>query len=147
MNNELLIADGPEAVELLKQLKKEEAAKKAALHQQELERLQASNEKRLKAVLETAMAYYRRGAAIQYDSMDLVKVGSRNGEPGCRRTKDYASPEDYTLDMPGYMVCSTFPFNVYYEAIGIEICGHVDKSNCTYQMELTDVCCVAGFGV
>lgn len=138
MKEELLIADGPEAVELLKQLKKEEAAKKAAEKKLRDEAERASYAKRVQAVLETAWAYYRRGAAIQYDSQDLVKVGSRNGEPGVRRTKDYASPEDYTLDMPGYMVCSTFPFNVYYEAIGLTLCDHVDKANCVGYMGLTD---------
>ena len=138
MKEELLIADGPEAVELLKQLKKEQAAKEAAEKKLRDAAEKASYEKRVQAVLETAWAYYRRGAAIQYDSMDLVKVGSRHGQPGVRRTKDYVSPEEYTMDMPGYMVCSTFPFNVYYEAIGLKLTGHVDSANCVGYMGLTD---------
>lgn len=138
MKEELLIADGPEAVELLKQLKKEQAEKEAQARREENARLKASYDRRVQAVLETAFAYYRKGPAIQYDSMDLARVGSRNGQPGCRRTKDYASPECYTMDEPGYMVCSTFPFNVYYEAIGVELTGHVDSSNCKGLMGLTD---------
>ena len=138
MKEELLIADGPEAVELLKQLKKEQAAKEAEERKKENARIKASYDERVKAVLETAWAYYRKGPAIQYDSLELARVGSRNGEPGSRRTKDYASPESYTMDEPGYMVCSTFPFNVYYETIGLELCGHVDRSNCKGLMGLTD---------
>ena len=138
MKEELLIADGPEAVELLKQLKKEEAEKKAAEKKLRDEAERASYDKRVLAVLETAWAFYRRGAAIQYDSQELVKVGSRNGEPGVRRHKDYMSPEDCTLDMPAYTVCSTFPFNVYYDAIGLELTGHVDNANCVGYMNLTD---------
>ena len=138
MKEELLIADGPEAVELLKQLKKEEAEKKAAEKKLRDEQERASYAKRVQAVLETAWAYYRRGPAIQYDSQELVKVGSRNGEPGARRHRDYMSPEDCTMDMPAYTVCSTFPFNVYYDAIGLEICDHVDRANCVGLMDLTD---------
>jgi len=138
MKEELLIADGPEAVELLKQLKKDEAAQKAAEKKARDEAERASYEKRVQAVLETAWAYYRRGPAIQYDSMDLVKVSSRFDNRGCRRHRDYMSPEDCTLDMPAYTVCSTFPFNVYYEAIGLEITGHVDSANCVGMMNLTD---------
>lgn len=138
MNEELLIADGPEAVELLKQLQKEKAAKEAEERKKENARQKASYDHRVKAVLETAWAYYRRGPAIQYDSMELVRVSSRNGEPGCRRKKDYVSPECYTVDEPGYMVCSTFPFNVYYETIGVELCNHVDRANCKGYMNLTD---------
>lgn len=142
MKEELLIADGPEAVELLKQLKKEEAEKKAAEKKLRDAAERASYNKRVQAVLETAWAYYRRGAAIQYDSMDLVKVGSRNGEPGVRRARDYMSPEDCTMDTPAYTVCSTFPFNVYYETIGLELTGHVDGANCVGYLNLTDHCIV-----
>ena len=138
MKEELLIADGPEAVELLKQLKKEEAAKKAEEKKLRDEAERASYAKRVQAVLETAWAFYRRGAAIQYDSQELVKVGSRNGGLGVRRHKDYMSPEDCTLDMPAYTVCSTFPFNVYYDAIGLVLCDHVDNANCTGFMNLKD---------
>ena len=138
MKEELLIADGPEAVELLKQLKKEEAEKKAAEKKLRDEAERASYAKRVQAVLETAWAFYRRGAAIQYDSQELVRVSSRHGEPGVRRHRDYMSPEDCTLDMPAYTVCSTFPFNVYYDAIGLELTGHVDSANCVGYMDLTD---------
>jgi hypothetical protein len=40
--------------------------------------------------------------------------------------------------MPAYTVCSTFPFNVYYDAIGLELTGHVDSANCVGYMDLTD---------
>ncbi len=138
MKEELLIADGPEAVELLKQLKKEKAEKEAAEKKLRDAEEKASYDKRVQAVLETAMAYYRRGAAIQYDSMDLVNVTSRFDSRGCRRHRDYMSPEDCTMDMPAYTVCSTFPFNVYYETIGLELTGHVDSANCVGFMGLTD---------
>ena len=52
MKEELLIADGPEAVELLKQLKKEEAAKKAAEKKLRDEAERARYNKRAQAILE-----------------------------------------------------------------------------------------------
>ncbi len=71
------ISDGPEREELLKQLNREKAAEEAALRQQENARAQAEYEKRARAVVETVLAYYRRGEAIRYDSVDLINAGSR----------------------------------------------------------------------
>lgn len=138
MNEELLIADGPEAIELLKQLKKEQAEKEAAAKRIEDARIKASYDERVKAILETAWAYYRKGPAIQYDSVALTRAFSRDGGIGSRRARDYISPEDCTMDEPAYMVCSTFPFNLYYEVIGVELTGHVDNTRCQNLMGLTD---------
>ena len=59
------------------------------------------------ALQEVAEAYYRKGTNVQY----------------CSHRKQFSkgTPEDATDDKTVYMVCSSFTYNVYKNALGIEI--------------------------
>jgi len=70
------------------------------------EAVPATVEEQRRAVIETARAYNRQGVQIQYDSF---------------RKNYYASPEDATSQHYNYTVCSCFVFQVYYQALGIEL--------------------------
>lgn len=63
-------------------------------------------EEQINAVLETARAYYRQGAQLQYDSF---------------RKNLNSTPEDATSKHTIYTVCSGFTFQTYYQALGIKI--------------------------
>ena len=81
-------------------------------------------EVRRKAILEMAYAYYLKADCVQYGSVSLV---ARAGMAFCRRTKE-GRPEDATPDSPYYTVCSSFPYEVYYNAIGFKLSGGSDTS-------------------
>lgn len=68
------------------------------------------------AVVETAWAYYMKGAKVQYDSISLTKVSTNHG--GNTRHIYDASPEDGTSDSTIYSVCTDFTCSSYYDAIG-----------------------------
>ena len=88
---------------------------------------------RVQAVVETSLAYYRRGETQQYDSITLNNaIDSRHmdGGIGTHRATDNVSPEDATYDSVSYLVCSTFTYNVYYEAIGFKIGGSELRASC-----------------
>ena len=59
------------------------------------------------AIRQTAYSYYMRGAYIQYNSM--------KGNPS------FFSPEEATSQRTGYVVCSAFVKNVYYDLLGVVI--------------------------
>lgn len=71
-----------------------------------------------KAVVITAESFWLRGNRGQYDmsSMNKVGVGSVS-----RRITKYKAPEDYTVQNRGYTDCSGFAFDVYLNALGVEI--------------------------
>ena len=128
------IPDGPEKEELMK--KYQSAAQSEA---RESARAAARKEFafRQQAVVETALAYYRKGFALQYDSQELVNAESRDGI-GVGRTTPYRSPEDSTWQDPGYFVCSSFTYQVYKEAFGHDICADADHCACSYQLKTGD---------
>ena len=123
------IPDGPEAEELRRQLMKEQTEEEDRLRREENARILAEYNRRVAAVLETAYAMHRRGKYFQYDSVALTYAKTRRGEPGCRRATDEVSPEDATANTPKYIVCSSFIYNAYFDAIGWRFCGQPD--NCT----------------
>ena len=85
---------------------------------------------RRQAVLETAYAYYLKADCVQYDSTQLVQ---RMGGKSSRRTKE-GTPEDATPDKTYYTVCSSFPYETYWNAIGYRLGG---SSDACYTMSLT----------
>ncbi len=136
MDETQLIPDSPEAEELRKLLNKQKAEEEKRLHREQVEKEQASYEYRVQALIETALAYWRRGAALQYESGELVNVHSRDGEIGSRRCTDYISPEDATLDLPGYTVCSTLPFNLLYDLLDYTLGMNPDTCRCADHFDL-----------
>ena len=80
-------------------------------------------EVRRRAVLETACAYYLKADCVQYDSRSLVKC--RDSMRFSRRTVEGA-PEDATEDNIYYTVCSSFPYETYFNAIGYRLSGGSD---------------------
>ena len=85
---------------------------------------------RRQAVLETAYAYYLKADCVQYDSTPLVQ---RMGGKSSRRTKE-GTPEDATPDKTYYTVCSSFPYETYWNALGYRLGG---SSDACYTMSLT----------
>ncbi len=72
------------------------------------------------ALLETAFAYYYKGAPIQYDSTTWT-IQNRNdwGAP-CRLTAE-VPPEYGNSDFTVFSVCSDWIYNVYYNAFGYRL--------------------------
>ena len=86
---------------------------------------------RRQAVLETAYAYYLKADCVQYDSTPLML--HRVGVMSSRRTKE-GRPEDATPDKTYYTVCSSFPYETYWNALGYRLGG---SSDACYTMSLT----------
>ena len=86
---------------------------------------------RRQAVLETAYAYYLKADCVQYDSTPLML--HRVGVMSSRRTKE-GTPEDATPDKTYYTVCSSFPYETYWNALGYRLGG---SSDACYTMSLT----------
>ena len=126
------ITDGPEAEELRRQLMKEKTEDEDRLRREENARILGDYNRRVDAVLETAYAMHRRGKYFQYDSVALTYAPTRRGAPGCRRATDEVSPEDATVNSPKYIVCSSFVYNAYFDAIGWRFCGQPDNCTCIH---------------
>ena len=71
-----------------------------------------------KAVVITAESYYIRGARAQYDQYNLTSTAFEDMD---RRSVGLKAPEDYTIQHNGYTDCSSFVFDVYKFALGMEI--------------------------
>lgn len=126
------IPDGPGAEEMRRQLLKEQTEEEDRLRREENDRILASYNRRVAAVLETAYAMHRRGKYFQYDSVALTYAPTRRGAPGCRRATDEVSPEDATANSAKYIVCSSFVYNAYFDAIGWRLCGEPDNCTCIH---------------
>ena len=85
---------------------------------------------RRQAILETAYAYYLKADCVQYGSVPLVVSALHRGESWVsysRRTKE-GTPEDATPDSTYYTVCSSFPYETYFNAMGYRLSGASDTS-------------------
>ena len=85
---------------------------------------------RRQAIFETAYAYYLKADCVQYGSMPLVVSALHRGESWVsysRRTKE-GTPEDATPDSTYYTVCSSFPYETYFNAMGYRLSGASDTS-------------------
>ncbi len=78
-------------------------------------------QKRIAAMIETGYAYVRRGDAIQYNETELTPVSRYDGGP-FRRTDGF-SPEDATQDSYRFTVCSSFFYNVLWDAFRYRFCN------------------------
>ena len=71
------------------------------------------------AIVETALAFWRKGAFMQYDSSLLTVDGESNMLPGVTiRMSSGLPPEEATRDRTVYTVCTSFAMEVYRQAIG-----------------------------
>lgn len=82
-----------------------------------------------KAIVITAESYYLRGARAQYDQKSFTSGTSRSVG---RRTTGILKPEDYTTQSFSYHDCSSFVFDVYYNALGIDFSDDVTKRSTKY---------------
>lgn len=73
------------------------------------------------ALAETALAYYMKGAQVQYDSGALSSISTVYG--GTNRLSYEAAPEYGTEDTTIYSVCSDYTYKIYQEALGIKVLG------------------------
>ena len=80
----------------------------------------ALRQMRIDAMIETGYAYVRRGDAIQYNEMELTPVSRYEGGP-FRRTDGF-SPEDATQDNYQFTVCSSFFYNLLWDAFRYRFC-------------------------
>lgn len=80
----------------------------------------ADPEVRRQAVVEMAYAYYLKADCVQYDSSPMARVG---GKWLCSRRTKEGAPEDATPDSTYYTVCSSFPYETYFNAIGYRMGG------------------------
>ncbi len=79
-----------------------------------------------KAVVITAESYYLRGARAQYDQTSFTKGAGRSIN---RRTTGLLKPEDYTEQAFSYHDCSSFVFDVYWNALGFDFSEGWTKRN------------------
>ena len=87
---------------------------------------------RRQAILETAYAYYLKADCVQYGSVPLVVSALYKDEEAgwlsySRRDKE-RTPEDATPDSTYFTVCSSFPYEAYFNAIGYKLSGAADTS-------------------
>lgn len=75
-----------------------------------------TKKEKLDALLETAYAYYRRGAAIQYHQLSLDRVVRVT-----LRRKRGMPPEASTKQRMQFLDCSTFCWSVYHETFGLDM--------------------------
>ena len=73
------------------------------------------------AIVQTAFAYYDKGAPVQYDSIELSVVSK--GKGGARRITMECAPEFATKDSTWFSVCSDYPYQIYYNVFGYKLCG------------------------
>lgn len=74
-----------------------------------------------KALIETALAYYHKGAGVQYDSEPLTYQDRIVSGPS--RLCSGSAPEMGSFDWPLYTVCSDFCYNVYKNCFDYELMG------------------------
>ena len=86
---------------------------------------------RQRAICLTALAYYLNGTSQQYDSVNLSYLPEAEG--GNKRQNAYISPEEATAQRTVYTVCSSFGFEVYYNALGYELLGKRAINTTTHQ--------------
>ena len=79
-----------------------------------------------RAIAETALAYYRKGAGVQYDSVALTFALKHKDGGLCRITSE-TPPEHASADNPLYTVCSDFCYSVYYDAFGYKLTGQASR--------------------
>lgn len=76
-----------------------------------------------KAVVKTALAYFARGARIQYDDTRLNVSGAPAADGTLYRWQAGVrnSPEAYTTQNVGYFNCAAFVHDAYYAALDVKI--------------------------
>ncbi|MBQ7566578.1 MAG: S-layer homology domain-containing protein [Oscillospiraceae bacterium] len=71
-------------------------------------------------IVETAMAYYYKAMAVQYDSNGWT-IQNKNDWGGACRLTSGAAPEEGSSDYTIYSVCSDWCYDVYYNAFGYKL--------------------------
>ena len=79
-----------------------------------------------KAIAETALAYYRKGAGVQYDSIAMTYIIKHQGCGLCRISSQ-TPPEYSSADNPLYTVCSDYCYNVFYDAFNYKLTGVANR--------------------
>ena len=76
-------------------------------------------QRREAAIVETALAYWRKGAVMQYDSspMTVFDKNNHSREASLRMSRN-EPPETATKDRTVYTVCTSFAMEVFRQAIG-----------------------------
>ena len=79
------------------------------------------------ALNETALAYFYKGANIQYDSTNITAQGAGRSTCGESRMNNEA-PEFASPDHTVYSVCSDYCYNIYLDTLGYELMSTPRKS-------------------
>ena len=81
----------------------------------------ASKEEQQQALVQTALAFYYHNPYMQYDSAKLTDASRSKG--GSVRSNNYITPEDATAERDVYTVCSSFCYEVYWNALNYKLMG------------------------
>jgi plastocyanin len=88
--------------------------------------VEETTENRQKAMVETALAYYRKGAMVQYDNASLCVLGDADS---MRTSHDEGNtPEMASPDNTIFHVCVSFTYHVVYNTFGYKLLGGLDKA-------------------
>ena len=79
----------------------------------------SEQQRREAAIVETALAYWRKGAVMQYDSSPMTVFDKNNhSHEAALRMCRHEPPETATKDRTVYTVCTSFAMEVFRQAIG-----------------------------
>ena len=78
-------------------------------------------ENRQKAIIEVAKAYYNKGTLDQYGLQYITTVRESNGGNLRGRTLEANAPEEATEDQTLYQWCSSYAYDVMYNAFGYRL--------------------------
>ena len=96
------------------------------------------------ALIQTALAYYNKGANVQYDiSNTTIFATSRSGK---RRLNCRQSPEQAAYDTAIYTSCSKYVFAVYHDAFDYEMPNYDTNWEQVYDMSSEGEIVVVKFG-
>lgn len=86
-------------------------------------------------IIQTALAYFYKGEAVQYGSHSLG-AGKRNVAQIVQQTNN-RSPEMASDQNVHYTVCSAYPHDVYFNALGYHVINHIDMPTYLSRLKMT----------
>jgi len=92
-------------------------------------------ENRQKAIVAEALAYYYKGTLDQYGMQYLTVIPDQKGGPLRGNSLEYNTPEAATEDNTLYQWCSSYAFDVVYNALGYKLLNNHEKCRTSFLSE------------
>ncbi len=92
-------------------------------------------ENRQQAILAEARAYYYKGTLDQYGMQYLTVIPDQKGGPLRGNSLEYNTPEAATEDNTLYQWCSSYAFDVVYNALGYKLLNDHEKCRTSFLSE------------